>query len=132
MKKYSAELGVNAMYPLLAGMMAGRTWDDIMDTNLGLERLRNARAYDDEKLALRSHANRWHNEINKILVKMDNEIVLLFKTFEWLRSNDATLGAPINTMQIIAEYVTCDNSFFTRFWLRLKLFIFSVLVNWVK
>lgn len=106
------------LYPLLAGMMAGRTWDDIMDTSLGLERLRNAQAYKDEKEALRNHARRWQNEINQVLGRMDNEIILLFKIFEWLRANDAALGAPVNTEHIISQYVTSKNSFWFRLWLR--------------
>jgi aarF domain-containing kinase len=124
MKKAASELGINSMYPLLAGMMVGRAWDDIMDNSLGLERLRNARAYHDEKEALKTHAKQWHKEINHILGKIDNEIVLLFKTFEWLRANDAALGAPINTIGIIAQYVTVQDSFWKRFWLRLKLWLY--------
>lgn len=127
MKKYSAELGVTSMYPLLAGMMVGRPWDDIMDNTSGLDRLRNARAYEEEREALKNHAQRWHNEINKVLGKMNSDIVLLFKTFEWLRCNDAALGAPINTMEIIANYVTRDESFFIRFWMKIKLFFFNLL-----
>lgn len=126
MRKHAQELGVTALYPLLAGMMVGRPWDDIMDTSLGLERLRNARAYKDEKEALRNHARRWQNEINQVLGRMDNEIILLFKTFEWLRANDAALGAPVNTIQIISEYVTSKNSFWFRIWLRFKLFLYSI------
>ena len=125
MRKYAGEMGVNAMYPLLAGMMVGRPWDDIMDTTSGLERLRNARAYHEEKEALKSHAQRWHSEINQVLARMDNEIVLLFKTFEWLRSNDANLGSPVNTIQIIADYVTRDNWFFARIWLKFKLYLYN-------
>lgn len=128
MKKYAAELGVFSLYPLLAGMMVGRTWDEIMDEGAGLERLRNPRASLKDKEAIRMHAQQWRNEINQVLGRMDNEIVLLFKTFEWLRANDAALGAPINTIEIIAEYLNRDEGFWTKTWTRLKLWVYKKIV----
>ena len=127
MKRSAEEMGVKSMYPLLAGMMVGRPWDDIMDTTVGLERLRNARGFENEKEALKIHAKTWFHEINQVLAKMDNEFILVFKTFEWLRSIDADLGADVNTIQIIADYITRDTSIFTRLWFKFKLYLYSII-----
>jgi len=133
MKHYAAELGVTTLYPLLAGMMAGRPWEDIMKPESGLERLRNARAYKAQKEELIQHAQEWHKEINQVLGRMHNELVLLFKTFEWLRAIDAELGNPVNTMQIIADYCTRDQvSYTTRYWARLKLWVLSVWISFLE
>lgn len=128
MKKYAAELGVYSLYPLLAGMMVGRTWDEIMDEGAGLERLKNPRANQEDKEAIRMHAQQWRNEINQVLGRMDNEIVLLFKTFEWLRANDAALGAPINTIEIIADHLNKDQGFLTKTWTKFKLWVYKKLI----
>lgn len=58
MKKYAAELGVTSLYPLLAGMMVGRPWEEIMSDTPGFDKFRNARAFAADKEALRSHALR--------------------------------------------------------------------------
>jgi hypothetical protein len=48
----------------------------------------------------------------------------LFKTFEWLRANDAALGAPINTIEIISEYVNKKESWWERTKMKVKLWLF--------
>ena len=123
-KVHAAELGVFSLYPLLAGMMVGRTWDEIMDDEAGLERLKNPRASLEDKNAIKMHAQQWRKEINEVLSRMDNEIILLFKTFEWLRANDAALGAPINTIEIISEYVNKKESWWQRTKTKVKLWLF--------
>ncbi|CAG9313953.1 unnamed protein product [Blepharisma stoltei] len=132
MKKHAAELGVTSMYPLLAGMMVGRPWEEIMSNAEGFEKFRNARAYASDKEALRSHALRWNREINQILGLINRDLVLLFKTFEWLRAIDAELGAPINTIQIIADYCTRNNtSLWARWWIQFKMWIFVRVMIWM-
>jgi aarF domain-containing kinase len=110
MKKYAGDLGVEEMYPLLAGMIVGRPWEDIMNKEGGYDRLKNARGSEMDKEMLRNHALRWQKEINKILAVLPNDVVLLFKTFEWLRSIDANLGTPVNSIEIIADYCTRENT----------------------
>jgi aarF domain-containing kinase len=128
-KLHAAELGVFSLYPLLAGMMVGRTWDEIMDDDAGLERLKNPRASQTDKAAIRLHAQQWRSEINQVLSRMDNEIILLFKTFEWLRANDAALGAPINTIEIISEYVNKKESNWKKTLIKLKLWLYKKLTK---
>ena len=127
MKHSAAELGVTSLYPLLAGMMVGRTWEDIMSDTGDFERLRNPRSSSKDRIVIRNHARKWQKEINQILGRMHNEVVLLFKTFEWLRAIDAKLGAPLNTVRVVADYSTRGRGVLERWWLLVKFW----LVSWV-
>lgn len=123
-KKHAEHLGIHSMYPLLAGMIVGRTWEDIMDKEQGLHRLKNSRADGELRQTMRLHAFKWQKEINVVLRKMDQDLILVFKTLEWLRSVDASLGSPISSIQVLAEYCTREEvNTLSRLWIRLKIWV---------
>jgi len=127
MKHNAAALGVTSLYPLLAGMMVGRTWDDIMSDTGDFQRLRNPRSNAEDRTIIRNHARHWQKEINQILGRLHNEVVLLFKTFEWLRAIDAKLDSPLNTVRVVADYCTRGSGTWQRWWLLLKFWFVNVI-----
>mmetsp|Transcript_19105 Transcript_19105/g.34763 ORF Transcript_19105/g.34763 Transcript_19105/m.34763 type:complete len:485 (-) Transcript_19105:39-1493(-) len=124
-KLYAERFGVTDLYPLLAGMLTGHSWEDLMETTT-LEALYNPLGDAMMKEDLRQNVMEWRKEINDILGSVHNHFVLLFKTFEWLRAIDAELGTPVNTMNILADYCTRDTSFIDRWTLWLKLWAAGV------
>jgi aarF domain-containing kinase len=128
MRLRAIELGVTELFPLLASMMTGRSWDDIMATKTeGLQKLRNPRAFDEDKKQLKKNALAWRTEINFILRQVHNDFLLLFKTLEWLRALDASLGAPASQIQSIADYCTRQHtSTFQRWLIRFKVWLLGL------
>lgn len=124
-KLHSERFGVTDLYPLLAGMLTGHSWENLMETST-LEDLYNPLGNPEQKEDLRQNVMEWRKEINDILGSVHNHFVLLFKTFEWLRSIDAELGTPVNTMKIVADYCTRDSPFMSRWALWLKLWAAGV------
>jgi hypothetical protein len=56
---------------------------------------------DDSKL--RGYAKQYHKEISELLRRMPRELLLLLKANDCLRSIDAVLGRPLNTIAITAR-----------------------------
>lgn len=73
---------------------------------------------------------RWQKEINSILGSVSNDVLLLFKTLEWLRAIEGELGAPLNTVNIIANYCTKENTGRIERWIiNFKAWLYSFLIS---
>lgn len=104
-KKASIELDVENP-ELFACMIVNRRYEEIMDKenkNNNFERL--AVKYDDKSAQrAKEYALENHKGIVDILDGMKRELLLIFKTNDYLRAIDNRLGQPANTFNIINDY----------------------------
>ena len=104
-KTASRELDVQ--FPeLFASMVVNRRYEDIMNSdkvNNNFDRL--AVKHDKKSVEeTRLYALEYHKEIVEILDGMKRELLLVFKTNDYLRAIDNRLGQPANTFNIINDY----------------------------
>ena len=94
------------MYRLFTGMVTGMNWDDIMDKNEAnlKERLDVPNSNEFKTETSRKMKMRF-KQIVHCLQKIDQDLLLIFKVNDYLRSLDNRLGRPINTF-----YYTVSNS----------------------
>lgn len=88
-KKHASKMNAGDMYPLFAAMLTSRPWEEI--TRKTADHLyipTNA----DERLVLQKRAVMFTKEINQMLAKMPQDLLLLLKTNDCLRSVDLALG----------------------------------------
>lgn len=94
----SAELGVGSYYPLLAAMLTGRPWADILSSagqdgaaaGSNTERLQE-RGTGADRRAIRGYAQQYAKHIAIVLGRVPPEMLLLFKTTDCLRHAERTL-----------------------------------------
>ena len=99
-KRACIALNVGPAYTLLAAMLTMRPWDDIV--NKDREKLINKTSNSDSEM-LKVYAQRYYHDIIHLLGRADSELLLLLKTNDCLRHLDKRLGAPINTIKIVAQ-----------------------------
>lgn len=98
------ELGAGEDYRLLAAMLTSRTYDDIMKEEKDIkERLRRWKT-PEEKEKLIKIASEFHKKITIILQKINRDLLLLFKTQNFLNTIDNKIGSPINNYSIMVIY----------------------------
>lgn len=85
LKKYSTRLGVAGMYPLLACVLTGRSWNSLKS---GL----NAKYSDREDAVVRESAPVFFQEINQILNKIPRPLLLILKTNDLIRGLERSLN----------------------------------------
>jgi len=97
-------MGVD-LYDMFAAMVADRHWDEMMNEEKKHDfKKRLEVRYDDAAKAERYKVIREkHQLINNCLAEMDSELLILFKTNDYLRAIDKRLGNPTNTFNIINE-----------------------------
>lgn len=94
-------LGAGNDYKLFASMITQRTYEDIMKDEKNVkERLRRFKN-DVEKERLMFLAQEFHQQITIILQKINRDLLLLFKTHNFLSSLDNKIGSPINTYELM-------------------------------
>lgn len=97
----AAELGAGEDYRLLAAMLTSRTYDDIMREEKDIKaRLRRWKT-PEEKEKLLKIAKEFHKKITIILQKINRDLLLLFKTQNFLNTIDNKIGSPINNYKIM-------------------------------
>ena len=100
------ELGAGEDYKLLAAMLTSRTYDDIMKEGKDVkERLRRWRT-PDEKEKLIAIAKEFHKKITMILMKINRDLLLLFKTQNFLNTIDNKIGSPIDNYKIMVNFLS--------------------------
>jgi aarF domain-containing kinase len=96
-------LGAGSDYKLFAAMITQRTFEDIMkdekDVKERLRRFKNA----EEKERLIFLAKEFHQQITIILQKINRDLLLLFKTHNFISSLDNKIGSPINTYELMVK-----------------------------
>jgi predicted unusual protein kinase regulating ubiquinone biosynthesis (AarF/ABC1/UbiB family) len=99
----SASLGVD-LYDLFAGMVADRKYEDIMDKdNTSLKSRMKVDYSDASKRERYEFVHKHHDRINNCLKNMAPELLIVFKTNDYLRAIDKRLGNPTNTFNTINE-----------------------------
>ena len=88
-KKHAAKLNAGDMYPLFAAMLTSRPWEEI--TRRTADHLY-IPTNTEERQQLQKHAAMFSREINEMLAKMPQDLLLLLKTNDCLRSVDLALG----------------------------------------
>lgn len=100
-RRHSERMNAGAMYQLFASILTTRQWDDVM--NPTLDNLKTDRSREGKEKT-GSHAKMYAQDINKLLLEIPRDLLLLMKTNDCLRTIDAELGSPVNTFEIMARY----------------------------
>lgn len=99
-EKYCRNMNAGDLYPLLSSMLTLSAWDDI--TSGDINRLRK-KATRGEHEKMKTYAQKYIHEINKLMEKVPSSLLLLLKTNDCLRALDKEIGAPINTLTVTAD-----------------------------
>ncbi|XP_074596017.1 aarF domain-containing protein kinase 1-like [Brevipalpus obovatus] len=110
-KKWSLELGAGDLFPLLACILAGKTWDTITQ---GLTKARPKAAREKEDQELRVYARQYVHQINAILSRVPREMLLLFKTNDLLRGIEHSLGTKGERTSLITMSKFCVKSIYEK------------------
>ncbi|KAG1650358.1 putative aarF domain-containing protein kinase 1 [Nymphon striatum] len=102
-QKYSKKLGVDDLYPLLACMMTARSWDAI---NFGIDK---KESNDEEAKELQNNVVSYFPQINTVLRLVPREMLLIFKTFDLLRSIESCLKT-VGTVSFVIISMYCVES----------------------
>ena len=97
------ELGVGDYYPLLAAMLSGRPWADILAAERGTARLREKGTAEDKE-QIRGYAQQYIKHIAIVLEKVPPPMLLLFKCNDCLRHTERRLDSGINSFVISMRY----------------------------
>ncbi|KAI1295506.1 AarF domain-containing protein kinase 1 [Halotydeus destructor] len=89
LKKYGQELGAGDMFPLLACMLASKSWESLVS---GLTTVGTKANHKAEKEKLRKYAAQYFPQIVQVLSSVNREILLLLKTNDLLRGIENSLG----------------------------------------
>lgn len=96
-EKAAKMLGVKNYY-MFASMITSKDWHDIMDKSKRDEHMRLAFVNNKEaKKDVQVKFKLYMREILECLQTMNNDILLILKVNEYLRSIDANLGNPVNS-----------------------------------
>lgn len=92
-------IGIDGVYHrLFAGMITAQDWDRIMDTSNNDLNDRLQVQMDKENVEVtRAKTQIWMKQILECLQKMDQDLLLIFKVNDYLRTLDWRLGRPVNT-----------------------------------
>jgi aarF domain-containing kinase len=90
-KSVSSELGVGQLYPLLAAMLTGRPWAEIIASDASMKRLEE-RGTAEDKAQIRGYAQQYLRHIVRVLERVPPPMLLLFKTNDCLRHTERQLG----------------------------------------
>eukprot|EP01017_Pseudomicrothorax_dubius_P008655 TRINITY_DN12860_c0_g2_i3.p1 TRINITY_DN12860_c0_g2~~TRINITY_DN12860_c0_g2_i3.p1 ORF type:complete len:136 (+),score=17.17 TRINITY_DN12860_c0_g2_i3:237-644(+) len=86
-------------------MVTSRPYHTVLDKEIKDETVRlRGTDDDDERKRISQYVLQYHKEITNILHRMNRDLLLLFKTNEFLKMLDNKLGNPVNTFRITADY----------------------------
>lgn len=123
-------IGIDGIYyRLFAGMVTAQDWDRIMDPNQHQLSDRLEVSMDKEQLEVtRAKTQIWMKQIIHCLQTMDQDLLLIFKVNDYLRTLDFRLGRPVNTF-----YFTVSNIiYFNLFIFKNRLSILLTLCKYMK
>jgi len=105
MKEAATKLGVGEFYPLLAAMVSRKEFKDLMDLSEGdFNKRLDVPNSAEEKSKIQAHAQQYAKEITMVLHLINRDVLLLFKTNDFLASITNSLGSPIKKYEITAHY----------------------------
>jgi len=87
LRKSSAALNVESMFPLLAAMVSGRSWQSVKQ---GLKNTESITKKEDE--LIQAEISMWIPEMSEILEHIPKQMILVLKTNDLLRGLETTLG----------------------------------------
>lgn len=87
LRKASAALNVESMFPLLAAMVSGRSWQSVKQ---GLKNTESISRKEDE--LIQAEISMWIPEMSEILEHIPKQMILVLKTNDLLRGLETTLG----------------------------------------
>lgn len=96
------QLNAGVYYTLFAAILTLKPWDDIVDDNSDVDRLK-AKGTAGEKEMLKAYAQKYFKDISVLLRRIPRKLLLVLKTNDCLRHLDKKLGAPINSTIIVAK-----------------------------
>eukprot|EP01015_Nassula_variabilis_P023563 TRINITY_DN4426_c0_g1_i1.p2 TRINITY_DN4426_c0_g1~~TRINITY_DN4426_c0_g1_i1.p2 ORF type:complete len:183 (+),score=34.79 TRINITY_DN4426_c0_g1_i1:60-608(+) len=104
-KNASIELGAEYEYPLFVSMITSKAYKDVMNKEEkdSKKRLLVQKGSEDTE-QLGEYVVNYHKEIVNVLSKINQDLLLLFKVNDFLRSLDGRLGSPVNTFKITADF----------------------------
>ncbi|XP_053201562.1 aarF domain-containing protein kinase 1-like [Panonychus citri] len=108
-KKWGSELGAGDLFPLLACILAGKTWDTISS---GLTKSRPKAQSEAEDAELKNYARQYFPQIAAILNRVPREMLLLFKTNDLLRSIEYSLGTRGERTSLLTMSKCCIRSIY--------------------
>lgn len=103
-RSVSMELGVGEYYPLLAAMLTGRPWGDILKSSADMGARLQERGTAEDKAQIRGYASQYTREIVHVLERVPAPMLLLFKCNDCLRHAERRLGAGVNSFVITLRY----------------------------
>lgn len=106
MKKHCTNLGVGELYPLLACMVSGRTWDTIIS---GMRK----KSYDKrEKDMFQAEIPNLLPQITNVLQRVDPQMLLILKTNDLVRCIEHNLGTQARMSASMEMSKCCVESVF--------------------
>ena len=103
-KESSAELGVD-LYDLFVEIVAEKDYNEVMNEdnkNNMKSRLEPSNSKEEKERRYKLGTEKYE-DVNEMMKGMDQELIILFKTNDYLRSIDKRLGNPTNTFNVINE-----------------------------
>jgi aarF domain-containing kinase len=104
-KQAATDLGVGNMHHLLVSMISRKNISEVLDTT---EKDLNKRLHSpntqEEKEKVQGYAQQYSKEITNVLHDINRDVLLLFKTNDFLNTITNKLGDPVNKYEILAKY----------------------------
>lgn len=102
-RNVSHELGVGEYYPLLAAMLTGRPWGDIVAADASSSRLKDKGTRED-RAQIRGYAKQYLRHIVRVLERVPPPMLLLFKTNDCLRHAERQLGSGVDSLIVTLRH----------------------------
>ncbi|KAL3145108.1 hypothetical protein ABBQ38_001717 [Trebouxia sp. C0009 RCD-2024] len=99
-KEHSQAMNAGDMYPLFAGMLTNRPWDEVISKDINHLYMSGD---EEERNSIQQTSQMFAAQITQLLFKVPRVLLLLLKTNDCLRSVDLALGEPVNTFVITAR-----------------------------
>ncbi|DBA69933.1 hypothetical protein WJX79_001480 [Trebouxia sp. C0005] len=99
-KEHSQAMNAGDMYPLFAGMLTNRPWDEVISKDIDHLYMSGD---EEERKSIQETSQMFAAQITQLLFKVPRVLLLLLKTNDCLRSVDLALGEPVNTFVITAR-----------------------------
>ncbi|XP_015791523.1 uncharacterized aarF domain-containing protein kinase 1 [Tetranychus urticae] len=128
-KKWGLELGAGDLFPLLACILAGKTWDTISS---GLTKTRPKAQSEAEDAELKNYARQYFPQIAAILNRVPREMLLLLKTNDLLRSIEYSLGTKGERTSLLTMSKCCVRSIYEKKLLECRNILSSTIIRLQK
>jgi len=102
---FDAAEKLGAPHPeVFVGMVTSRPYEEVLEkSTFDKSRFQGSGDHDDQE-KIRAHIVKYHKEITTCLEQADRQLILLFKTQDFIRALDRRLGSPANNIYTTAQY----------------------------